>query len=350
MSKVLDDVHPFDQYELGRELGRGAFSVVNECVHQESGEQYAVKIIPKESIVTASEETVRNEITALQKCNHPNIIKLVDVCESSTNVYLVMELSKGGDLFDKVIEKDHLSCEEAFGYFHQILGAVRHLHSRSITHRDLKLENILLSEDGSEIQVIDLGLSSEGDAATIACGSPNYAAPEILIGRSHSPACDIWSMGVILYTMCFGEFPYTCEKNNPIQTYETLQHLELKFSADKDICPDLKDLIKKMLHADPEQRISLDQIENHPWVLQNASLIEQTSSSSTSSPSSVESKTSEDNSHFLSISIRSKSQNLSESYSLSRSQSSNIGSYMKLSMRISSLRKPQFSRSDESYY
>jgi len=168
-----------DTYELSKIIGRGAFSVVHLAIHKKTGDQVAVKIIDK-TVANAEEDEKRfkNEVAILKKVRHPNIIALIDIFETDSNLYLVMELVTGGELFDKIVEKTQYTERNAAGLVNKMLSAVEYLHENNIAHRDLKPENLLLKAgDDTEVMLSDFGLSKivgENARLETACGTPYY--------------------------------------------------------------------------------------------------------------------------------------------------------------------------------
>lgn len=214
------------------------------------------------------EEKVKREIKILKMCDHPHIIHLYEVIETPTDVYVFIEYSSGGELFDYIVERGRLSESEARRFFQQLLSGVEYCHKNTIAHRDLKPENLLLDQD-SNVKIADFGLSNcmrDGWFLKTSCGSPNYAAPEVISGRLYAgPEVDIWSCGVILYALLCGTLPFDDE---------SIPYLFKKIKGGLYILPsylsdESKDLISKMLITDPVKRITVDEIRQHPWFRHN---------------------------------------------------------------------------------
>ena len=210
------------------------------------------------------EEKVKREIKIMKMCMHPHIIRLYEVIETPTELFVIIEYSSGGELFDYIVERKRLSEKEARRFFQQILSGVEYLHKHMIAHRDLKPENLLLDEH-SNVKIADFGLSNcmrDGWFLKTSCGSPNYAAPEVISGKLYAgPEVDIWSCGVILYALLCGTLPFDDE---------SIPYLFKKIKGGIYILPsylsDLsKNLISSMLVTDPLKRISVEQIRRHPW-------------------------------------------------------------------------------------
>jgi serine/threonine protein kinase len=194
-----------DYYKLENELGRGSFAIVHQAVHKETGERVAIKIFDKTSLDEDDEVALQSEVDILSQIDHPNAVKLVEIFDEENNIYLVLELLAGGELFDRIVEKESYSEKEASDTVRPIVDTIAYCHSLGIVHRDLKPENLLYeSEDeNSPIKITDFGLARFvlNELATTACGTPNYVAPEIIQGQGYGKEVDYWSIGVIIYIM-----------------------------------------------------------------------------------------------------------------------------------------------------
>merc|ERR1711977_264595 len=269
-----------EKYELGPKIGEGMFGKVKEAVDLEDGQRVAVKIIAKAALVGKSTKEVKNlqkEVLFMRTLNgHPNVLKLIDLHEDEKNLYLILELAAGGDLFDKIVGDGGFSEETACSYFNQIINGLEYCHSKNIVHRDLKPENLLLGKEDT-LKISDFGLSnaitSYDALLKTHCGSEKYAAPEIM-GSSAAycgPPVDIWSAGVILYIMTAGAFPFT-EATVRCELFVSLTKSQFKF-PDK-MSPELRDLLLRMWDVDPATRITLPEIREHPWFNLNSALPE----------------------------------------------------------------------------
>ena len=199
-----------NRYELGRTLGVGAFGKVKCATNVKTGDRVAIKILNREDIKKHGLiNSVRTEVTSLQRLPpHKHIVNLIEVLESKQTLYLVLELVSGGELFDKIKLEGKLNDDVARHYYRQLISALQFMHERNICHRDLKLENLLVDQDGV-LKVTDFGLSglhTGGDEVfKTTLGSPNYVAPEVLNGKGYDGfKADIWSSGVILYVLLAG--------------------------------------------------------------------------------------------------------------------------------------------------
>lgn len=210
------------------------------------------------------EEKVQREINILHLCTHPHIIRLYEVVDTPTDIFLVNEYVSGGELFDYIVSKGRLSADEARNFFHQIISGVEYCHFQKIVHRDLKPENLLL-DNNLNIKIADFGLSNlmrDGEFLRTSCGSPNYAAPEVISGHLYAgPEVDVWSCGVILYALLCGSLPFDDE---------SIPNLFKKIKSGMYSLPThlsqlAKNLIPRMLEVDPMKRITIPEIRMHYW-------------------------------------------------------------------------------------
>ncbi|NWQ86225.1 KS6A3 kinase, partial [Burhinus bistriatus] len=277
-----------DGYEVKEDIGVGSYSICKRCIHKASNMEYAVKIIDK------SKRDPTEEIEILLRYGqHPNIITLKDVYDDGKYVYVVTELMKGGELLDKILRQKFFSEREASAVLFTITKTVEYLHAQGVVHRDLKPSNILyVDESGNpeSIRICDFGfakqLRAENGLLMTPCYTANFVAPEVLKRQGYDAACDIWSLGVLLYTMLTGYTPFA---NGPDDTPEEIlarigsgkfslsggywntvsdtakaSTFTLSFGAQEMDC---NDLVSKMLHVDPHQRLTAAQVLSHPWIV-----------------------------------------------------------------------------------
>lgn len=266
-------------YLLGKTLGEGSFAKVKEAVHIPTGEKVAVKIIDKKKSMEDSyvRKNLRREGKILQMVRHPNIVHLLEIMETQNSYYLVTELCHGGDLMDYISQKRKLPEVEVKKYIRQIVSAVDYLHHLGILHRDLKIENLLIDEF-RDIKIIDFGLSNcvkiaqtkDGpkvqEYCVTQCGSPAYAAPELLGRKKYGPQVDIWSIGVNMFAMLAGNLPFTVEPFNVKALYNKMITGQMNPLPD-GLSGDCRNFIRRLLNPDPEKRISIDDILKHPWIV-----------------------------------------------------------------------------------
>ncbi|CAG9312199.1 unnamed protein product [Blepharisma stoltei] len=252
-------------YILGKTIGQGTFGKVKIGTHILTGEKVAIKILEKAKISDKNDvERVAREIHILKLLRHPNIVQLYEIIETPKLLYLIMEFASGGELFDFIVAHNRVEEYEACVIFQQILAGVEYLHKINIVHRDLKPENLLLDKK-NQIKLADFGLSNTykpGQLLKTACGSPCYAAPEMIAGKRYKGSqVDIWSCGVILYTLVCGYLPF--DDKNTTQLYKKI--LGGDYKCPNFISEPVKDLIGKILNVDPENRYNIDQVKQHPW-------------------------------------------------------------------------------------
>ncbi|KAJ9442673.1 CBL-interacting serine/threonine-protein kinase 23 [Diplonema papillatum] len=253
------------KYELGKTLGSGTFSKVKEGTDVETGKKYAVKIVDKQQLTTGQmEQQLKREIAIMKLLSHRNVLKMVDVLQTAKNIYLILDLLTGGDLFDKLDSAKRFKEDEARKYFQQLISGLFYLHQQGIAHRDLKPENLLLDEEGN-VFIADFGFSrllNNQQLLKTVCGTPNYMAPEVLKEQGYDgKKADIWSAGVILYAMLAGYLPFDHPNFSVLceQIEKGEYHTSRKFSDNA------ANLIQRMLCVDPDKRISLDEIIQHPF-------------------------------------------------------------------------------------
>lgn len=251
------------EYVLGRTLGTGTTGKVKVAERKDTGEQVAIKIIKKSSfdLKPDLQRKIRREIALMRLMDHPHLLKLKEVCESNRHLYIVLEYASHGELFDYLVSRRHLSAEVALNFFRQIIYGLDYLHLHAICHRDLKPENILLDEFDN-IKIADFGFARwmRSNIAETSCGSPHYAAPEVIKGIQYDGRCaDVWSCGVILYALLAGKLPF----DDP-----SIRTLLAKVKSGHYVMPDfpapIQDLISKMLTVDVNNRIKIPQIKEHP--------------------------------------------------------------------------------------
>jgi len=255
-------------YILGKTLGEGTFGKVKLATHILTGEKVAIKILEKDRIIDVSDvERVAREIYILKFIRHPNIIQLYEIIETPKQLFLVTEYISGGELFDYIVANSRVEEKEASKFFHQIIAGVEYIHRLKIVHRDLKPENLLLDYN-KNIKIVDFGLSNtynENELLKTACGSPCYAAPEMIGGKKYNGLqVDIWSCGVILFAIVCGYLPF--EDPNTAALYKKI--LSGDYTIPSFVSEDGRDLIKNILTTDPAKRYTIEDIRKHPWMNQ----------------------------------------------------------------------------------
>lgn len=270
LGRPMEDVR--NTYNIGKELGRGQFGVTYLCTNKQSGEQLACKTIAKRKLANTEDvEDVRREVQIMHHlAGQANIVELKGAFEDKQSVHLVMELCGGGELFDRIIARGHYTERAAASLLRTIVQIVHTCHSMGVIHRDLKPENFLLlnKDENSPLKATDFGLSvfyKQGDEFKDIVGSAYYIAPEVL-RRNYGPEVDIWSIGVMLYILLSGVPPFWAESEHGIFNAILRGHVDFSSDPWPTISQGAKDLVKKMLCADPKQRLSAFQVLNHPWI------------------------------------------------------------------------------------
>lgn len=260
-----------DYYILEDELGAGSFAVVKQATNRKTGEEVAVKIINRNEMEEDDEVALRTEVEILSNLDHPNVVKMFEVFDDPEYMYIVLELMTGGELFDRIVEKESYSEKEAADTIRPIVDAIRYCHENGIIHRDLKPENLLYEtkDESSIIKISDFGLARflpTESFATTACGTPGYVAPEILKGKGYGASVDVWSIGITLYILLCGFPPFYNEDNAAL--FEEIKNGEFEYPSPywDDISDMAKDLISQILTVDTSKRITIDGILEHPWM------------------------------------------------------------------------------------
>uniref|UniRef100_A0A4W5RGK1 Ribosomal protein S6 kinase n=1 Tax=Hucho hucho TaxID=62062 RepID=A0A4W5RGK1_9TELE len=270
-------IHFTDGYEMKEDVGLGAYSVCKRCIHKITSVEYAVKIIDR-----AKKDPSEEIEILLRYGQHPNIITLKDVYDDGKYVYLVMELMRGGELLDRILHQKSFSERETSAVLCTITKTVEYLHSQGVVHRDLKPSNILYVDetgDPESIRICDFGfakqLRAENGLLMTPCYTANFVAPEVLKKQGYDAACDIWSLGILLYTMLAGFTPFA---NGPNDTPEEIlarigSGKYALIGGNWDTVSDAaKDIVTKMLHVDPHQRLTAPQVLRHQWIVNREQL------------------------------------------------------------------------------
>ncbi|XP_068116550.1 serine/threonine-protein kinase MARK2 isoform X3 [Hyperolius riggenbachi] len=260
-----DEQPHIGNYRLLKTIGKGNFAKVKLARHVLTGKEVAVKIIDKTQLNSSSLQKLFREVRIMKVLNHPNIVKLFEVIETEKTLYLVMEYASGGEVFDYLVAHGRMKEKEARAKFRQIVSAVQYCHQKFIVHRDLKAENLLLDAD-MNIKIADFGFSNEftfGNKLDTFCGSPPYAAPELFQGKKYDgPEVDVWSLGVILYTLVSGSLPFDGQNLKELRE----RVLRGKYRIPFYMSTDCENLLKKFLILNPSKRGTLEQIMRDRWM------------------------------------------------------------------------------------
>ncbi|XP_020321481.1 serine/threonine-protein kinase MARK2-like isoform X9 [Oncorhynchus kisutch] len=262
---IADEQPHIGNYRLLKTIGKGNFAKVKLARHVLTGKEVAVKIIDKTQLNSSSLQKLFREVRIMKLLNHPNIVKLFEVIETEKTLYLIMEYASGGEVFDYLVAHGRMKEKEARAKFRQIVSAVQYCHQKCIVHRDLKAENLLLDAD-MNIKIADFGFSNEftmGNKLDTFCGSPPYAAPELFQGKKYDgPEVDVWSLGVILYTLVSGSLPFDGQNLKELRE----RVLRGKYRIPFYMSTDCENLLKKFLILNPTKRGSLEQIMKDRWM------------------------------------------------------------------------------------
>ncbi|XP_072126079.1 MAP/microtubule affinity-regulating kinase 3a isoform X4 [Mobula birostris] len=260
-----DEQPHIGNYRLLKTIGKGNFAKVKLARHILTGREVAIKIIDKTQLNPTSLQKLFREVRIMKCLNHPNIVKLFEVIETEKTLYLVMEYASGGEVFDYLVAHGRMKEKEARAKFRQIVSAVQYCHQKQIVHRDLKAENLLLDAD-MNIKIADFGFSNEfiiGNKLDTFCGSPPYAAPELFQGKKYDgPEVDVWSLGVILYTLVSGSLPFDGQNLKELRE----RVLRGKYRIPFYMSTDCENLLKRFLVLNPSKRGTLEQIMKDRWI------------------------------------------------------------------------------------
>jgi len=271
------------QYEIGRKIGDGNFAVVRECVRKSDGVKMALKIIDKSKTVGAKEtKMIENEVKSMRAIKHPHCVELFDVIDTKDEIYLVMELVPGGDLFDRIVDHGKFDEIGAAIVIKNMTTALDHMHSQNIIHRDLKPENLLVTTEANgrdTVKLADFGLSMRvKDPLHTICGTPTYVAPEIIseLPAGYSFPVDMWATGVIAYIILCGFPPFASATKSQKDLFRKIRAGKFTFPDPywRNVSDSAKDLIRKLLVVDPESRYTAKQVLAHPWIQQHTEAIE----------------------------------------------------------------------------
>uniref|UniRef100_H2YPH3 MAP/microtubule affinity-regulating kinase 3 n=1 Tax=Ciona savignyi TaxID=51511 RepID=H2YPH3_CIOSA len=260
-----DEQPHIGQYRILKTIGKGNFAKVKLARHVLTGREVAIKIIDKKQLNPSSLQKLFREVRIMKHLDHPNIVKLYEVIENSKQLLLVMEYANGGEVFDYLVAHGRMKEKEARAKFRQIVSSVQYLHSKKIVHRDLKAENLLLDAD-MNIKIADFGFSNEftpGHKLDTFCGSPPYAAPELFQGKKYDgPEVDVWSLGVILYTLVSGSLPFDGQNLKELRE----RVLRGKYRIPFYMSTDCEHLLRKFLVLNPTKRGTLTAVMQDKWM------------------------------------------------------------------------------------
>lgn len=261
-----------DLFQLGEVLGRGAFSVVHKTRHRRSGREFAVKVLDRAAMTGDDVQSLVGEVSAQRWMRHPNIVRLVAFFDNDpTHFYLVTELCKGGELFDRVVSQARFSEKQAAGAVYILLDAVSYFHKHGIVHRDIKPENILFQDTRPDapIKIADFGFavhSGTGETLRSLAGSPNYLAPEIVENQPYGTAVDMWSLGVVTYILLCGYMPFDAPNQRDLFRRIAAGRFSFPDREWGGVSPEAKDFVASLLRVDPKARLTAEAALRHRWI------------------------------------------------------------------------------------
>ena len=268
-------------YVISKTIGKGTFGKVKLAYNVENRkEKYACKILLKSNIKDEDDKIrCEREMDILRKMHHVNVVRTYEIISTDKTYYIFMDYCSKGELFNYIVEKQHLSEGKSAFFYYQLINGIEYIHKKGVSHRDLKPENLLLTEK-NKLKIIDFGLSNyfKGNLLETPCGSPCYASPEMIMGKKYNGFCtDIWSSGIILYAMLCGYLPFEEKENDEYNEVLFTNILRCKVEYPNEyITPVAKDLLLKILIKDPKKRITIEEIKSHNFYLLGELLYKQT--------------------------------------------------------------------------
>jgi len=272
--KSINEGDIYLSYDVGTELGRGSFSIVHSAERRSDKKKVAVKIVEKSQISDRSLSSLQKEVEIMKTLKHQNIVELVEVWDFNSQFFIVLELMLGGELYDHIVGRGAYSEKDATIVLEQLCKAIEFMASHNICHRDLKPQNLLCDPTGLQIKVADFGLSrifTSDEKLRTKCGTPDYIAPEIILGEPYTSKVDMWSAGVVTYELLCGSPPF--DGANIQQLFSAIAYTEVDFpNAEwETISPEAKGFIRKLLAKNAAERMSASEALLHPWLSGNAS-------------------------------------------------------------------------------
>eukprot|EP00299_Pterocystis_sp_00344_P012404 c5953_g1_i1.p1 GENE.c5953_g1_i1~~c5953_g1_i1.p1 ORF type:complete len:338 (-),score=73.27 c5953_g1_i1:17-1030(-) len=269
-------VHRLEEiYVMREELGKGGFAVVKKAVDPSDNTMWAIKII-QNSVFKKTQKQTEDEVAVLSQLSHPGIVKIREVVQTDRTYCIVMELLSGGELFERIVDREKYTEADAKHVVRDILEAVAYLHDKGVVHRDLKPENLIFvkPDDDANLKITDFGFATVMAGSrrlTLACGTPDYVAPEIVFGHPYTQSVDMWSLGVIVYILLCGFPPFFAD--DEAELFEQIKLGEYKFLSPywDSISMGAKSLVSGFLTVNPSERLTAREALQHPWFKETAS-------------------------------------------------------------------------------
>lgn len=259
-----------NKYDFGEQIGEGNYSIVRIAVNKITRSRFAAKEIDKSKLNLRQRQRIYSEIEILLVCKHPNITNLVEHFETKDKIYIILELKRGGDLFDMIVYRGYFPEDEVRSMIKQVGAALVYLHKKGIVHRDLKPENMLFEENhpNSRLCLADFGFAkfvTDEDWIASPCGTVQYVAPEIANAETYKKSVDMWSLGVVMYTLLCGFPPFFSEDDDVL--LELIAAGEYSFPSPwwDNISQGAQEVVRGLLQKDPSQRFSAEQLLSHEW-------------------------------------------------------------------------------------
>ncbi|XP_030276468.1 aurora kinase A [Sparus aurata] len=257
-----------ENFDIGRPLGKGKFGNVYLARERQSKFILALKVLFKKQLEKAGvEHQLRREVEIQSHLRHPNILRLYGYFHDSSRVYLILEFAPKGELYGELQRCGNFPEDRSATYIMELADALNYCHSKKVIHRDIKPENLLLGANG-ELKIADFGWSvhTPSSRRSTLCGTLDYLPPEMIEGKTHDEKVDLWSLGVLCYEFLVGKPPFEAKTHE--ETYRRISRVEYTYPAQFNISAGAKDLIARLLKHNPMQRLPIQGVLHHPWVVE----------------------------------------------------------------------------------
>ncbi|KAK7260279.1 hypothetical protein RIF29_26199 [Crotalaria pallida] len=258
-----------NDFEIGKPLGRGKFGRVYVARELKSKFVVALKVIFKEQLEKYRiQNQLRREMEIQKSLKHPNVLRLYGWFHDAERVFLILEYAHNGELYKELSKRGHFTEKQAATYILSLTKALAYCHEKNVIHRDIKPENLLLDHEG-RLKIADFGWSVQStNKRNTMCGTLDYLAPEMVENKAHDYAVDNWTLGILCYEFLYGVPPFEAESQ--ADTFRRIMKIDLKFPSTPPVSSDARNLICRLLVKDSSQRLSLQKIMEHPWIIKNA--------------------------------------------------------------------------------